>query len=168
MRLVIVESPFAAPTAEGRERNDRYLRACLRDCIERGEAPYASHGLYTKPGVLDDNDPAQREHGIRAGFAWREMADATVVYTDLGISRGMEYGIEAAKRLVPVTRFAAATEHPIEQRSLGEDWEAKSVPDPALSSLTALLSIVETIGGYMAPEQQAAVRLARLLVRGAK
>ena len=39
MKLVIVESPFAGDT----ERNIRYARACLADCLRRGEAPFASH-----------------------------------------------------------------------------------------------------------------------------
>lgn len=111
MRLVIVESPFAGDL----ERNTRYLRACLADCLGRGEAPFASHGLYTQPGVLDDSDPAQRAVGIEAGFAWREMSEATVVYTDLGVSRGMIAGIKHAQTV---------SEHAIEYRELGGEWQA--------------------------------------------
>jgi hypothetical protein len=98
MRLVIIESPFAAPTVEGLERNKRYMRACMRDSLLRGEAPYASHALYTQAGVLDDNIPSEREHGIHAGFAWRKVAGVTAVYADLGVTRGMHYGIEHAER----------------------------------------------------------------------
>ena len=36
--------------------------------------------------------------GIQAGFAWSNAAEATVVYDDLGTSRGMTYGIERAQR----------------------------------------------------------------------
>ena len=98
-RLVVVESPFAGDV----ETNVRYARAALRDCLARGEAPYASHLLYTQEGVLDDNVPVEREQGIQAGFAWRQVAQATVVYTDLGISKGMQYGIDdATKRGSPV------------------------------------------------------------------
>lgn len=82
-RLVIVESPYAGDI----EENLRYLRAAMRDCLLRGEAPFASHGLYTQPGVLRDEIPEEREHGITAGFAWRRVSCATVVYTDLGISK---------------------------------------------------------------------------------
>lgn len=111
MRLVVIESPFAGKggTALARKldenRNLRYLRACMHDClVNHGEAPYASHGLYTQDGVLDDTIPEEREHGIQAGFAWRQVAHATVVYIDFGISRGMEYGIDdAKKRGVPIT-----------------------------------------------------------------
>ena len=108
MRLVVVESPYAGDV----DRNLRYLRAALRDCIERGEAPFASHAIYTQPGVLDDRVPAEREMGILAGWAWLAKADAVAVYDDLGVSPSMERGIEAA------THFGK----PIERRSLGKDW----------------------------------------------
>lgn len=92
MRLVIIESPYAGDV----ETNLRYLRACMRDCFLRGEAPFASHGLYTQPGVLNDEVPEDRKLGIQAGFEWRFLADATVVYTDLGTTNGMRQGIEDA------------------------------------------------------------------------
>ncbi len=95
MRRVVVESPFSGNV----ETNLRYLRAALRDCLMRGEAPYASHGLYTQEGVLDDSVPSERAMGIVAGFEWRCTAEATVVYTDLGISMGMRYGVEHATEL---------------------------------------------------------------------
>ncbi len=123
VRRVIVESPYAAPTPEGIERNVAYLRACLRDCLLRGEAPFASHAIYTQPGVLRDEVPAERDHGIHAGFEWREAAQATVVYTDLGMSRGMEYGIKAAKELDD--KRIGGRRHPIEYRQLGGEWSAK-------------------------------------------
>lgn len=94
---VVVESPFMAPTPEGIERNLAYARAAMRDCLLRGEAPFASHLLYTQPGVLDDSDPDERALGIEAGLALVDEVDKTVVYGDLGISRGMEMGIERAQ-----------------------------------------------------------------------
>jgi hypothetical protein len=93
MRLVILESPFAGDE----QANIDYARLCVRDSLMRGEAPIASHLLYTQPTILDDSDPFERQHGIMAGWAWREVADASVVYTDRGMTRGMEYGIAAAK-----------------------------------------------------------------------
>jgi len=53
--------------------------------------------LYTQPGILNDNDARERAWGIEAGLLWGKSAEATVVYVDRGVSRGMEYGIEAAK-----------------------------------------------------------------------
>ncbi len=64
----------------------------------RGEAPYASHLLYTQPGVFNDDDPGERQHGIDAGLAWGDAADAVVVYEDLGHSRGMAYSIRRHKK----------------------------------------------------------------------
>ena len=93
MQLVILESPFAGDV----ERNIEYARACVRDSLLRGEAPIASHLLYTQEGILDDDIPEERQHGIDAGLACRSVAEATVVYTDHGISKGMEYGIAAAE-----------------------------------------------------------------------
>jgi hypothetical protein len=103
---VILESPFANRDIFLFERNQRYLALAMLDCLKKGEAPFASHGLY--PQCLDDNIPEQRELGIQAGFAWRTVAVKTVVYQDLGISRGMEYGIAHSKEL----------KIPIEYRSL--------------------------------------------------
>jgi len=91
-RLVIIESPYAGDV----DRNVEYARRALRDSLLRGEAPIASHLLYTQPGVLDDGIPKERQHGIDAGLAWGTVAEATIVYADLGISRGMQYGIDNA------------------------------------------------------------------------
>ena len=100
MRLVIIESPFAAPTDEGVQENIEYARKCVRDCLDRGEAPMASHLLYTQEGILDDRIPEERSWGIDAGLEWRRVAEATVVYTDKGITKGMEYGIKADFSLI--------------------------------------------------------------------
>jgi hypothetical protein len=94
MRRVIIESPYAGDVAG----NEAYLRRCLADSLARGEAPFASHGLYTQPGVLRDDDPEERGRGIQAGFAWGEVAEAVVFYTDRGMSTGMALGLERAKR----------------------------------------------------------------------
>jgi hypothetical protein len=78
--------------------NEAYLRRCLADSLAPGEAPFASHGLYTQPGVLRDDDPEDRRRGIEAGFAWGEVADTVVFYTDHGMSTGMALGLERANR----------------------------------------------------------------------
>jgi hypothetical protein len=91
-RLVILESPYAGDV----EANVAYARRCLRDSLVRGEAPIASHLLYTQPGVLNDVIPDERSMGIDAGLAWRAVAQGSVVYVDRGISPGMRYGIDAA------------------------------------------------------------------------
>lgn len=94
MRRVIVESPYAGDV----EANVEYARAALYDCLLRGEAPFASHLLYTQPGVLDDSIPDERLDGIYAGLAWADVADAVVIYADRGISDGMQYGIDRHRK----------------------------------------------------------------------
>lgn len=84
MKKVIIESPYAGDT----EANVQYARACLLDSLHRGEAPLASHLLYTQ--VLDDNNVGHRNTGIEAGLAWLEYADLHVFYIDLGFSEGMK------------------------------------------------------------------------------
>jgi hypothetical protein len=104
MRLVVIESPFAGDV----ERNLSYVRAAMADCLARGEAPFASHAIYTQPGVLDDGNSQERTLGIEAGLEWARRADATVVYTDLGLTAGMQLGIENAQ----------TAGRPVEYRSL--------------------------------------------------
>lgn len=106
-KLVIVESPFVGDV----NHNLAYLRAAMHDCFMRHEAPFASHGLYTQPGVLDDSNPHERAMGIQAGFAWRKVARRTAVYTDLGVTEGMQEGIVHAQR----------AKHLVEYRQL-EGW----------------------------------------------
>ena len=110
MKRVILESPYASTHQRLRDLYDRYLVDCLRDSLGRGEAPMASHGLY--PGALDDEVPEERSLGIEAGFAWRQAAEYTVAYTDLGTSPGMRKGIE----------HAISTGHVVHLRCLGGAW----------------------------------------------
>ena len=90
MKRVIIESPYAGSI----ELNVRYARECLKDSLERGEAPIASHLLHTQ--VLDDNIPKERRVGIIAGLEWISVCDKLAVYTDLGISSGMSNAIDIA------------------------------------------------------------------------
>jgi hypothetical protein len=98
-RRVFLESPYAGDV----EANLAYGRACVADCLSRGESAYGSHLLLTQPGILDDGNPAERAAGIAAGQAFLAACDLSVVYTDRGVSDGMLLGIAAAHRLgVPV------------------------------------------------------------------
>jgi hypothetical protein len=96
---VVIESPFAGDFV----KNLKFLRACMRECLLQGEAPYASHALYTQDGVLGDKDPEERRLGMEAGWRWGQAAQKVVVYDNLGVSEGMEKGIERAKELgIPI------------------------------------------------------------------
>jgi hypothetical protein len=113
MRLVVLESPYAGKNAHEIARNVRYLRACMHDCFKRGDVPFASHGLYTQPGVLRDEDPEERKLGIMGGLLWASHAEAAVVYKDLGLTSGMQIGMVRHKK----------EGRPVEERRLGPDWE---------------------------------------------
>jgi len=114
--LVLVESPFAGDVVS----NIKYARACVRDCLERGEYPFASHLFYTQTGILKDDLPDERMLGINSGLAWGKKADKTVVYTDLGVTKGMKFGVRVAK----------ADKRPVEYRSLPNWQEVVSDKEP--------------------------------------
>lgn len=86
MKLVIIESPYAGDV----EANVAYARKAMADSIRyHGEAPIASHLLYTQPGILDDALVHERVLGIAAGLAWRAVAQEAIFYVDRGWSNGM-------------------------------------------------------------------------------
>ena len=107
MKLVIIESPFAGQI----ERNILYGRRCVSHSLHKGEAPIASHLLYTQHGVLNDNIPIERRLGMEAGWEWYRKAELCAVYTDYGVSNGMKQGIDIAKKL----------NIPVELRNIGEN-----------------------------------------------
>ena len=105
IRRVILESPYKGKSEDPKVarletiRNLEYARSCVRDCAVRyGESAYASHLILTQEGILHDNVPEERDFGIQLGFVWREVADASVFYTDFGVSVGMQLGLEDAQK----------------------------------------------------------------------
>ena len=118
-KFVDIETPYSGENEEEIKRNILYARACVRDSLMRGEVPFASHLFYTQPGILDDDIPREREMGIKAGKKIIEALPdiATIVYQDLGISRGMQYGIDRAEQ----------NGRNVEFRILGDGWEAKEL-----------------------------------------
>ena len=110
MRRVIIESPYAGDVA----RNERYAERAVMDCLRRGEAPIASHLLFTRAGILDDTKLRERTLGIEAGHAWMSVADCVVVYRDYGVSSGMVRGIHRAGH----------EGRPVEYRNIGENPES--------------------------------------------
>lgn len=105
MTPTIIESPYAGDIAA----NTAYALECMCDSLARGEAPFASHLLYTQ--VLDDADPKQREQGIRAGHAWARLARTHAFYLGFGVSPGMraswERIVNVAKHWELTTTFEA-------------------------------------------------------------
>ena len=92
-----IESPLAGD----RVRNVAYALAALRDSIDRGEAPFAGHLLYTH--ILDDALPEQREIGMDCHLSWLRHASLVAVYADYGVSPGMRWAINlAVDQAIPI------------------------------------------------------------------
>ncbi len=88
MKRVIIESPYAADTEQGIDLNEAYGEIAMHDClVNYNESPYASHLLYTRRFVLRDHVPEDRNLGIQAGFFWRDVAEKSVFYKDLGMQK---------------------------------------------------------------------------------
>jgi hypothetical protein len=98
MRIVCLESPFK-PSADdikiyaGRyspaellRQNLVYARLLLLNSLKLGEAPFASHLLYTQ--VWSESDDL-RDRGIKSGIEFHHRADLIVLGIDLGTSSGM-------------------------------------------------------------------------------
>jgi hypothetical protein len=113
--FVIMESPYAGDI----ERNERYARAALRHCILMREAPFASHLLYTQPGVLRDTIHEERELGMGLGWHVMRRADFVAVYADLGFSSGMIRGVQAAMKAGLKAKM----------RFLGGEWAGLTPPN---------------------------------------
>lgn len=93
-RLVKIESPYRGDIP----LNIAYAKLAMLDSILRGEAPIATHLLYTE--VLNDYDEVERALGISLGYEWLQASDLVAFYIDLGMSPGMQ---ECHKLLVNAT-----------------------------------------------------------------
>ena len=128
MIRVVIESPYGSEDPTIVQRNIEYLRRCILDSLGREEAPFASHGLY--PQVLNDQDPFERELGIKAGFVWGSVANFVAVYKDYEVSKGMMRGIMHAHR----------HKIPIENRRIGKN------PNKEVSHAKGWKNVLRRIG----------------------
>jgi hypothetical protein len=154
MKRVIVESPYRGDSYADLDRNIAYLRLCMRDCLLRGEAPYASHALYTQPGVLDDTVAADRELGIAAGLSWHEVADSIVFYTDLGWSTGMKAAhavLSEAGRSCIVERKIFTVDMSAELKSAHRPWPQRAATTDTLSAEETIRMLVDRQKSEAAP-----------------
>lgn len=102
---VVIESPYKGDI----KLNIRYLEACIRDSVYRGETPYASHKMLTV--ALNDADPEERELGIQCGLEMSSRLDKHVFYTDLGWTEGMRKAYD----------FCVRSNKAYEVRQIGRD-----------------------------------------------
>jgi len=82
-KRVYIESPYRGDIL----RNEAYAKVAMLDSINRGEAPFLGHLLYTQ--ILNDSVEAERSLGIALGSAWLLEANLVAFYIDLGWSPGM-------------------------------------------------------------------------------
>lgn len=128
MRRVIVESPYQGHVI----RNTIYARAACAHALALGDAPFASHLLYTQDGILDDTREDERALGIAAGLLWGAAAAASVAYVDLGVSDGMKTGIDNARRF----------NRPVELRSIGGPYTLQAGLSEPIDELLARCATV--------------------------
>lgn len=133
MKRVMLESPYAGNI----EKNVKYAKECVNDCLHRGEAPFVSHLLYTQEGILDDTNPLERKLGMDAGHAWLEGSEYVVAYCDLGLSRGMlermgiaiEKGMKVEIRVLRPENIQVVKDHevPLFLRVIDQDLDLKKL-----------------------------------------
>lgn len=99
MKLVYIASPYAGDIPSNVERAKEYCKQAL----EQGVIPVAPHLLY--PQFLEDNDPAERSLGLRAGLELLARCDEMWVFGG-EISPGMSREIQFAQgRGIPIRQW---------------------------------------------------------------
>lgn len=99
-KLVYIASPLSGDT----ETNLYFARQACLNAMAQGVTPFAPHLLY--PQLLDDNDPAQRELGMKMGNQMLGMCDELWLCGDI-ISPGMAAEKRLAAELdIPVRRVS--------------------------------------------------------------
>lgn len=142
MNFVVIESPYAAVETRSVRFHVDYARRALRHSLDHGEAPFASHLLYTQPHVLDDSVPRERVRGIQAGYEVIARADLVAFYVDYGWSPGMLQALKVARTLhkkVEVRDFLLVKERelPSAVRDLLLDAKVAEELDPPIPGVRA-------------------------------
>lgn len=97
MLLALLVSPFRGKEHPCQERLHRaYLDCAIRHAVIRGYTPIATHKLY--PDSLNDANDVERILGMQQRDVILSEVQCLLVYTDLGMSGGMEEDIQAAKK----------------------------------------------------------------------
>lgn len=96
MELVYVVSPYRGDT----EANTELAKRVCAMALAEGKVPYASHLFF--PQFLDDNDPEEREAGMKAGLEMMQLATEVWVVGNR-ITDGMAKEIGRANELgIPI------------------------------------------------------------------
>jgi len=92
VKRVYVCSPLAGDIEGNMEKAKNYCR----EAMEHGVLPIAVHVYF--PQFLDDNNPIERESGMKMGLELLKLCDEVWVYGDT-ISSGMAREIEFANEI---------------------------------------------------------------------
>lgn len=123
--FTVIESPYSGDV----EENVKYARRAVRHSLMLGEAPFASHLLYTQEGILDDTKNEERGMGIHIGWRVGEHANRVAFYVDRGWSFGMRAALrkwipQAHKRPIVLRYIDAGLDG--EEPLLRVDWKPMS------------------------------------------
>ena len=92
-KLAYICSPYRG-NAYQRIRNIAYARHITRAALQLGYTSIATH-LYL-PQILNDDIPAQRRRGLKAGKSILKTCGTIIIGARYGISEGMAAEIKAA------------------------------------------------------------------------
>lgn len=122
-KLIYIASPYAGDI----EANTAFAKKACRYAIHQGYTPIAVHLLY--PQMLDDNDPAERELGLRLGHRVLDVCDE-LWCCGSRISSGMAREIAEAQRLgIPIRQIG---EQEIQQEALPTEMEQNDAPGQSM------------------------------------
>lgn len=131
LRMVALESPYQSEDPKILKRNIAYAIQASKHSLSLGDVPYPSHLIFTQlvgadgnidyvhDGIVDEFS-GTREAVIEATCEIRRRCDAIVMYVDFGVSNGMAYAAE----------FARKHNIPVEERRLPADYLYLCVPVP--------------------------------------
>lgn len=99
--MVYLASPLSAPTEEGMVKNQQLAIKLSKRLIQKGLVPMTPHIYF--PLFLNEFNPNERQIGLDMGLVWLNLCQAMYVYTNNGISKGMQGEIEhALKHNIPI------------------------------------------------------------------
>ena len=128
-KLVYIASPLSGDV----EQNLDFARQACLSAMAQGVTPFAPHLLY--PQMLDDNDPVQRELGMKMGNQMLALCDELWLCGDR-ISSGMASEMKLAEELdIPVQKIS--TEEILNSAVDDLRWEEgpEQPPGPSMVSL---------------------------------
>lgn len=94
-KAAVIITPFAAEDYSKAAAVKRYGDRCIKDSVQRGESPVASHLFYYD--VLNVKNPIERDIGLLSQLTWIPKCDIVVVYVDFGITPAMRVAINVAQ-----------------------------------------------------------------------